>query len=355
MDRMKMKSKGVMIEKPGQLKIMESEVVEPRDTQVLLRVNNVGICGSDIHLFYGSYTGPHSYPLYFGHEWSGTVIKKGKKVKSLNIGDMVTGDCSIYCGECKYCKQDKNLCENIQKFGITIGGASREYFLQDEKYLYKLPENLDPALASLAEPVAVAAHALEKLGDISGKRILVLGAGTIGLSALMVLEKIHKTKEVELFDLIDFRLKLAEGLGAKMPDNLDLFKEELKIGEKYKDFYSEFTYDIIIESSGSSKAFNNALNLVKPLGIILNIGFIPRSEINFRLVTLKAIRLIGSIGGTGNFPQVLQFLKDNQEYASSFITHKFFFQNAQEAFKLSKEDARAVKIQLSFEGKETPN
>jgi len=344
-----MKSKGVMIEKPGQLKIMESEVVEPQDTQVLLKVNNVGICGSDIHLFYGSYTGPHGYPLYFGHEWSGTVIRKGRKVKSLNIDDMVTGDCSIYCGECQYCKQDKNLCENIQKFGITMDGASREYFLQDEKYLYKLPENLDPGLASLAEPVAVAAHALEKLGDISGKRILVLGAGTIGLSVLMVLKKILEIQKVELFDPVDFRLKLAEGLGAKIPDNLDLFKEELQIGEKYKDFYSEFAYDIIIESSGSPKAFNNALNLVKPLGTILNIGFIPPSEINFRLVTLKAIRLIGSIGGTGSFPQVLQLLKDNQEYASSLITHKFSFQNAQDAFKLSKKDTRAVKIQLSFE------
>ena len=315
-----------------------------------MKANNVGICGSDIHLFYGSYTGPHSYPLHFGHEWSGTVIKKGKKVKSLNIGDMVTGDCSIYCGECKYCRQDKNLCENIQKFGITIGGASREYFLQDEKYLYKLPENLDPDLASLTEPVAVAAHALEKLGDISGKRILVLGAGPIGLSALMVLRKILGIQKVELFDLIDFRLKLAEDLGAKIPDNLDLFKEEVKIGEKYIDFYSRFAYAIVIESSGSPKAFNNALSLIKPLGTILNIGFIPSSEINFRLVTLKAIKLIGSIGGTGSFPLVLHFLKDNQEYAGSLITHKFSFQDAQEAFNLSKEDARAVKIQLSFGG-----
>lgn len=345
-----MKSKGVMIEKPDRLKIIETEVVEPQDTQVLLKVNNVGICGSDVHLFHGSYTGPHGYPLYFGHEWSGTVVKKGKKVKSLNIGDMVTGDCSIYCGQCKYCKQDKNLCENIHKFGITMDGASRQYFIQDEKYLYKLPENLDPGLASLTEPVAVAAHALEKLDDISGKRILVLGAGPIGLSALMVLKKILEIQKVELFDLIDFRLKLAEGLGAKIPDNLDLFKEELKSSEKYKDFYSRFAYDIVIESSGSPKAFNHALDLVKPLGTILNIGFIPLSEINFRLVTLKAIRLIGSIGGTGSFPQVLQFLKDNQEYASSLITHKFLFRNAQEAFKLSKEATRAVKIQLSFEG-----
>ncbi|MFQ5722615.1 MAG: oxidoreductase, partial [Candidatus Aminicenantales bacterium] len=84
-------------------------------------------------------------------------------------------------------------------------------------------------------------------------------------------------------------------------------------------------------------------------------GFIPSSEINFRLVTLKAIRLIGSIGGTGSFPQVLQFLTDNQEYASSLITHKFPFQDAQEAFRLSKEPTRAVKFQLSFEGEREAN
>jgi L-iditol 2-dehydrogenase len=128
-----MLSKGIILNGARQAEIVTEEVGAPTGTQVLIRTHAVGLCGSDIGLYLGTYEGPRNYPIYFGHEWSGTVVTVGQDVTTLQPGDKVTGDCSIFCGRCRLCAQDRNLCQQIEKFGITIDGASRQFFLQDEK------------------------------------------------------------------------------------------------------------------------------------------------------------------------------------------------------------------------------
>ena len=105
--------------------------------------------------------------MRFGHEWSGVVEAVGSDVTAVKVGDVVTGDCSRFCGKCPSCGKDRNLCEHIEKFGITIDGASAEYILRDEKYLYKAPEGMQTKHLCLSEPVAVAAHLLSQ-GPRSG-------------------------------------------------------------------------------------------------------------------------------------------------------------------------------------------
>ena len=97
------------------------------------------------------------------HEWSGVVEAVGSEVTRVEVGDVVTGDCSRYCGACPSCEVDKNLCQHIEKFGITVDGASADYILRDEMYLYRAPEGLDIKHLCLSEPVAVAAHLVEKV------------------------------------------------------------------------------------------------------------------------------------------------------------------------------------------------
>jgi len=147
-----------MLSAPETIQPLETEKPVPAGREVLVRVKYVGICGSDIHLYRGTYSAPHSYPLRFGHEWSGVVEAVGPEVTRVSVGDVVTGDCSRYCGKCPACARDRNLCESIEKFGITIDGASAEYILRDEAYLYRGPEGVDLKHLCLSEPVAVAAH-----------------------------------------------------------------------------------------------------------------------------------------------------------------------------------------------------
>ena len=140
-----MLSKGIVLKGERQAEIVARDVGAPTGMQVLIRTHAVGLCGSDIGLYHGTYEGPKNYPLYFGHEWSGTVEAVGPDVTKVKPGDKVTGDCSIFCGECEFCTSagDKNLCQRIEKFGITVNGASRQHFLQDEKYVYRADHGAD--------------------------------------------------------------------------------------------------------------------------------------------------------------------------------------------------------------------
>ena len=193
----------------------------PTGREVLVRIRYVGICGSDIHLFNGTYNGPHSYPMRFGHEWSGVVEAVGSEVTRVEVGDVVTGDCSRYCGACPSCEVDKNLCQHIEKFGITVDGASADYILRDEMYLYRAPEGLDIKHLCLSEPVAVAAHPVEKVrkavpSGFADKRVLVLGGGVIGMSALMLLLHMENCRQAELYDLAESRTALARAAKARV-------------------------------------------------------------------------------------------------------------------------------------------
>ena len=117
---------------PKKLEIRDAEIPEPAAGEVLIRVSNVGICGSDIHMFNGTYNAPVNYPILFGHEWSGTVVKVGEGVTKVAVGDKVTGDCSKYCGHCSNCENDRNLCKDIEAVikGPNVPGGRHLYTLE---------------------------------------------------------------------------------------------------------------------------------------------------------------------------------------------------------------------------------
>jgi len=125
-----------IINKPGNIELIETDFPYINDNEVLVKVKCVGLCGSDIGLYHGKYEGVHSYPIIFGHEWSGEIVEVGNHVIEFKKNDRITGDCSLWCGDCSFCDNDKNLCRNIQKFGITKDGACREYFSINVKYIY---------------------------------------------------------------------------------------------------------------------------------------------------------------------------------------------------------------------------
>ncbi len=343
---------GLLLEKPQRIKIVKNELQEPKRGEALIKVDNVGLCGSDLHLYHGTYSGPSNYPMFFGHEWAGTVYKIGDGVKGFIPGDKVTGDCSIYCNKCDYCNQDKNLCKKIQKYGITTDGASRQYIIQNEQYLYRLPETLSLKVASLIEPLAVACHSASRVekttGDFSDKRILVYGGGTIGLSVVTILKKLYNCKNVYLYDLIPDRLELAQKLGAHIPENIDMLKSVEQEQLNYSDFYQTDNFDIIFETTGVAAVFNNAINITKPLGTIATIGFVPEVKMKLKMVTLKALNIIGSIGGTGEFEKLIPVLAENQEYFSNLISHCFPVTHWEEAFEIASDRTRAIKVQLEF-------
>ena len=348
--------KGLLLKGPKQMEVVEEAVREPGDGQVLLRIDNFNLCGSDLRIYEGTYAGPMKYPIYVGHEWAGEVVAVGKGVEHLDVGDQATGDCSLWCGTCPYCVHDKNLCEKIEKVGMTRDGASRQYFLQDEKYVYPAGR-IDPGVLSLTEPLSVVCHAASSgermMGPLSTLKILILGGGNMGTALLMVLRKVFNCPNVELYDPIPFRMEMALELGAKRPSNIDFItRRGLKpSGSDYRDFYSEWAYDLVFESTGSREAFSGALEVVRPLGGIVVIGFVSSGEISLRLITLKALKVCGTIGGTGEFPRVLKAIEKEPGYFERLITHRFHYRDYQKAFETAMTKEKGLKVQIYFEEK----
>ena len=323
----------------------------PGKDQVRICIKRVSLCGSDYKLFEGLYGAPETYPVIFGHEWSGVVTETGDGVKDLAAGDHVTGDCSLYCGVCENCKHDKNLCENIKKAGITSDGYARSEVVADARYIYKAPESISFKALALAEPFAVAYRAIagllnEKKG-LSDKNILIIGCGAIGMAAYLLLRYKWQKMKIDVFDVDDRRV---EFLGSITGDILNVFKPENCGNNDYASLYSKKKYDMVFEMAGNAGALDKALNAVKPGGKIVTIGIYGKIEADLGLITLKKIKLYGSIGGTGAFEEVIEFLKDFGNVAEKIVTHEYLYTDADKAFMIQDDSgAPAVKRQLIFE------
>ena len=345
-----MNSEGIILKGDRRAEIVSAAVAAPTGTQVLVRTHAVGLCGSDLGLYHGTYEGPRNYPLYFGHEWSGIVQAVGPDVTRVRPGDKVTGDCSLYCGACDLCDRDRNLCRAIEKFGITVSGASRQLFLQEEKYVYPAHADADLHLVALSEPLAVGAHAVRRVRELrpnfEREKILVLGGGTIGLSCFFALKVLEGCRHVELYDVVEARRQKALDLGAS--ELTDVMVTGHGAGD-YGDLYSGRGYDVIFETSGAPPAFLRAVELLRPLGTIMALGFIPSIEFSLKQITLKAAHVMGSIGGTGDFERVLAFTQQHPQLAAELISHRVPFREYGKAFELAQDRKQAMKVLVTFD------
>lgn len=342
-------SKGIVLHGDRQAEIVTEEVRVPTGQQVLVRTHALGLCGSDIGLYLGTYEGPRNYPIHFGHEWSGVVAAVGPEVTRVRPGDKVTGDCSLYCGTCQFCCRDRNLCQHIAKFGITVDGASRQFFLQDERYIYRADQAADLDLVALSEPLAVSAHAARRVAevrpDLKSERVLVLGGGTIGLACMFALKHLEGCRHVELYDIVEARVAKAVELGAAPPGDV---LAAAGAGDDYGGLYAGHGYDAIFETSGVAASFVRAVDLLRPLGTVMALGFIPSIQFSLKQLTFKAGRIMGSIGGTGEFERVLEFVLHHPHLAGQLITHRLPFEAVHQAFEQAMDRKHAMKVLLQF-------
>lgn len=343
----------IVIEREKDFKIKKKEIPSLVGNQVLIKVHTISICGSDIQIYNGTYEGPKNYPIVFGHEWSGTVVALGPDAYNFEIGDAVTGDCSKYCGRCENCKKDRNMCKRIEKFGITIDGASAEYIIREEEYLYKFNKKIGFEVAALTEPFAVSANLLKKIysleKNLSNKKILVTGLGGIGLGTILQLKYVYNCTNISALDTSAKRCKIAETFGTEI-----INKNILSIDEKnlYSSIYNDNGFDIIIDTTGNEFVFSSLFKLISPFGILGCLGMIKSVSIPQKLLVLKGLRIQGSIGGTGSFEDVLDFFNNNHKQVKKLISHSFNivnFDHLKSAFEIAQDVNNSLKVQLSFE------
>jgi len=335
---------------PERMEVFEVPVPEFGMNEVLVKVKVISICGSDVHLYQGTYNGPKNYPISFGHEWAGEVVGTGSGVTRFSVGDRVTGDCSRYCGECAMCQIDRNLCMNIEKFGITVDGNSVEYVVRDERYLYRLPDDMDFSLGAIAEPVGVGAHLLQRIGRpknwYPGKKILVAGVGGIGMGLVFLLRNLYGATDITVTDPNCYRLETAEKLGAAVLT--EPFDSRRDLPDDYHTMYSVPGYDLIIETTGRADVFVDAFAWVAPRGILACLGMIPEVPLKQKVIVLKAMEVVGSIGATGNFEEVIDCVARYPEDARTLVSHRLTMtaEGIREAFATIRRNQDSLKVQL---------
>ncbi|SDS97302.1 zinc-dependent alcohol dehydrogenase family protein [Jiangella sp. DSM 45060] len=205
--------RAVVIEKPGEITVRDVPDPVPGPGDVVVAVGACGLCGTDLHIAAGEFP-PSPYPLVPGHEFAGVVAEVGPGVATgVAVGDRVAVDPSLFCGYCRQCRRGRgNLCENWGAVGDTVDGAFAEYVKVPAASCYRLPDGLTVAQGALIEPVSCAVHGLRRLGAEPGERVLVLGAGTMGLIMTQLL--VAAGARVSVVDLAAGKLPLATELGA---------------------------------------------------------------------------------------------------------------------------------------------
>jgi len=193
---------------PGEIIFREVPVPEVKENQVLVKIMNIGVCGSDIHVYHGKH--PFTkYPVTQGHEVSGEIIELGKNVTEFHVGQKVTIEPQVYCGHCYPCRHGKyNLCEELKVMGFQTTGTASEYFAVDASKVTPIPEDMSYEEGAMIEPLAVAVHGVKQMGDVAGMNIAVLGAGPIGNLVAQAAKGMGAAK-VMITDISDLRLEKA--------------------------------------------------------------------------------------------------------------------------------------------------
>jgi L-iditol 2-dehydrogenase len=312
--------KALLLAKYGHLEMTELPQPSPGSDEVLVRVAACGICGSDVHGYDGS-SGRRIPPIVMGHEAAGVIASVGSEVRTFKEGDRVTFDSTVYCGACGPCQRGEvNLCDHRQVLGVSCGdyrraGAFAEFVSVPARIVFRLPDALSFAEASMLEAVAVAVHAVSLAKISRDTTALVVGAGTIGLLTLQAL-KAAGCKQVLIADVDDSRLALAETLRATeiMNAGKDLVAEVLgRTGGA--------GVDVAIEAVGRNETVNACIDSVRKGGTVVLVGNIsPEVTISLQKVVTRQIRLQGSCASAGEYPQAIEWMASGAIRVKPLIT-----------------------------------
>ncbi len=322
----------------GLRRVQVREASRPRlknDTDLLIRVGAVGLCGSDIHYFREGRIGDQvvAYPFIVGHECAGTVVETAPAVRSLKPGDRVAIDPAIVCGVCDQCLAERpNTCRRLRYLGTPgqISGALCELIVVPERNCHPLPDGLTLEEGVLIEPLSIALHGLRMAGEAAPQHIAVLGAGPIGLSVLLV-ARAAGVRMICVTDKIEERVRSARTSGAAWAGNPD--REDI-VGAI--DRVSPGQVDAVFECCGDQSALDQAVGVLRPGGRLLIIGIPAADRVSFDIHSLRRKELsVDNVRRQRNCIQdAIELIQTGKVDVRFMATHTFRIEDAQEAFEL---------------------
>ncbi len=327
--------RSVLIE-PGRIQIAEAPVPAPAPGQVLIKVSAVGICGSDVHYYEEGRIGDHvvEAPLVLGHEASGVIAAVGDRVSERSPGRRVALEPQETCGRCKQCQTGRyNLCPSVRFYGTPpIDGAFSQYVVLDAHRTHPLPASLSDEAGALIEPLSVGVWAATKTDIQPGDRVLVTGAGPVGLLAADVAR--CRGARVAISDTNTNRLHTAAARGA-----------DTIIDVRTKNARDEFgEADVIVECSGAAPAIGGALEAAAPAARVAMVGLGQEQvQLPMSVIHNRELQICGVFRYANCYPAAIGLAADGSIELDSLVTSKFGLDDVESALTALRQDPKTLK------------
>jgi L-iditol 2-dehydrogenase len=314
---------------PGKIEFCQIEKPVPALKEVLIQIQRIGVCGSDIHVYHGlhPYTG---YPVVQGHEVSGTIAAVGGEVSGFAVGDAVVFMPQVTCGECYPCRHGMyHICDKLKVMGFQTDGAGQEYFAIRAEMVLKLPASISLDQGAMIEPVAVAVHALRRAGDVKGKKVLVLGAGTIG-NLVAQSARAMGAETVMITDISDYKLQMARKVGLAHTMNCNQCDLEGAI----LNTFGPDKADWILECVGAQDTISQAVSYARKGSTIVVVGvFGKKPVVDLGLVQDRELNLIGTLMyQKTDYEKAIELAAGGLIQLDPLITHRFPFEQYLSAY-----------------------
>ncbi|MCI9531385.1 MAG: alcohol dehydrogenase catalytic domain-containing protein [Lachnospiraceae bacterium] len=315
---------------PGKIAFQEVPMPEVMEGQVLVRIRDIGICGSDIHVYHGEHPFT-SYPVTQGHEVSGEISAIGQKVTGLQVGQKVTIEPQIYCGHCHPCRHGKyNLCEELKVMGFQDTGMASEYFAVDASKVTPIPEEMSFEEGAMIEPLAVAVHGVKQVGDVAGMNIAVIGAGPIGNLVAQAAKGMGAAK-VMVTDVSSLRLEKAKECGIDVCVNT----REKDFGEALLEAFGPDKADVIYDCAGNNITMGQAIQHArKGSTIVLVAVFAGMAEIDLAVANDHELDIKSTMMYRHeDYLDGIALVKEGKVHLKPLVSKVFAFQDYLEAYQ----------------------
>ena len=322
------------IQAPQKIVYREAEMPQCADDEVVIEVQASGICGTDVHIFEGDYVG--GYPIVPGHEFSGVIVETGSNVTRLAKNNRVAVEPNISCGNCDFCFENKqHMCRNWQAVGVLRQGGMAQYVAVPETAVFDIGD-LDFEIAAFMEPLSCVLHGIKLAHIPMGSRVVVLGAGPIGMLILRVL-RLQGVANIDVLERNEGRKNCAQAEGCRVFSDLE------EVPEQY--------YDVVIDASGALALEERAPYLVRPTGTVLLFGVPPQNkkiEIEPFYFFKNEITLLASFTSLRNSLQALALLQSKSVRVDDIISHRLKLSELEKGITLMQErtDPSLMKVMV---------
>ncbi len=339
---------------PGAITVRSIEKPQILPHQVLIQVKRIGVCGSDIHVYHGlhPYT---SYPVVQGHEVSGVIAEVGAAVQDdrLAPGDQVVFMPQVTCGECFPCRHGMyHICDQLKVMGFQTDGAGQEFFPVNADMVLKTPASISLDQAAMIEPVSVAVHALRRYGPVRGKKVMVLGAGTIGNLVAQAAQAEGATGVI-ITDVSDYKLDKARACDLEHTVNTGQ-DQGSSLGETILRIFGPDKADVILECVGVQDTMSQAIQFARKGSQIVVVGvFGQKPIVDVGLIQDRELTMIGTLMyQKEDYERAITLVASGRMQLDPLITHRFAFADYLEAYHaIEASQGRYMKVMIDLDRK----